>query len=69
MNFHGGPGGPYSAVDFQSTHPGVPLVNPMYYGLIAFTELAANYSQWLPLTLDPPMCVSHLPLPHLVPCP
>ena len=50
MNFHGGPHGPYAAVSFASS-TAAPVMNPMYYGLLAFSELVGNYSRWLPLNI------------------
>jgi hypothetical protein len=46
MNFHGGPRGTYPAVAFDSK-TGALEVRPLYYGLLQFSELVANYSSWL----------------------
>ena len=48
MNFHGGPRGVYPAVGFEAG--GGLEVRPLYYGLLMFSEFAANYSRLLPTT-------------------
>ena len=48
MNFHGGPRGVYPAIAFDEH--GALEVRPLYYGLLAFAELTANHSKWLPST-------------------
>ena len=44
MNFHGGPGGSYPPIAFDN---GVLQTRPLWYGMLAFSELAANHSRWL----------------------
>lgn len=43
-NFHGCPGGPYCAIAYADTSIDDPLVNPLYYGLWAFSSASANNS-------------------------
>eukprot|EP00041_Stephanoeca_diplocostata_P032809 m.1062510 g.1062510 ORF g.1062510 m.1062510 type:complete len:503 (-) comp24215_c0_seq18:1654-3162(-) len=50
MNFHGGPAGPYSAIAFSAN--GTVDVRPLYYGLLAFTELTCNHSHWVSATVS-----------------
>ena len=47
MNFHGGPGGSYPPIAFDN---GVLQTRPLWYGMLAFSELAANHSRWLEST-------------------
>jgi hypothetical protein len=44
--------GPYAAVAFEDAAPTTPVVHPLYYGLLAFTELTANAATWLPVSLN-----------------
>ena len=53
MQFHGGPHGPYAAISFSGPHPGVPSMHPLYYGLLAFSELVGDYSKWLETSIAP----------------
>lgn len=43
------PRGPYAPIAFYGN--AVPVMNPLYYGLLAFSELVGNYSRWLPLNI------------------
>lgn len=54
MNFHGGPEGPYAAIAFNSSAPGVPTVRPLFYGLLAFSELVGNHSRWIAASIEGP---------------
>ena len=47
MNFHGGPGGSYPPIAFEN---GELQTRPLWYGMLAFSELAANHSRWLEST-------------------
>ena len=49
--------GPYAAVTFSPAAPHTPLLHPLYYGLLAFTELVANHSRWIPTTLPDPASI------------
>ena len=44
-NLHGGPGGFYPPIAVDAA-TGLVDVRPMYYGVLAFSELVANYSKW-----------------------
>ena len=44
VNVHGGPLEIYAPVRFKSSSL---LVEPLYYGMLAFAELTANHSRWL----------------------
>jgi len=48
-NFHGGPDDAYAPVVYSTNVYGQKelTVRPLYYGLLAFTELVANKSSWL----------------------
>lgn len=49
QNFHGGPSGTYPPIAFSKD--GEIEIRPLYYGLLMFSDLVANYSQWAPSTL------------------
>lgn len=44
VNIHGGPLEIYAPIRFKT---GALLVEPLYYGMLAFAELTANHSRWL----------------------
>jgi hypothetical protein len=44
VNIHGGPLEIYAPIRFKE---GTLLVEPLYYGMLAFAELTANHSRWL----------------------
>jgi hypothetical protein len=55
-NFHGGLGGHYTMLGFDSAQPAARLqARPLYYGALAFSTLVANYSRWVSSTwsVDP----------------
>jgi hypothetical protein len=52
VNIHGGALEIYSPIRFKS-HVGL-LVEPLYYGMLAFSELTANHSRWLKHTQSAP---------------
>ena len=52
QNIHGGPTDKYAPLVFDDT--GVMHVRPLYYGMLVFSELVANRTQWLPTTLSTP---------------
>jgi hypothetical protein len=49
QNFHGGPSGTYPPIAFSKD--GLIEIRPLYYGLLMFSELVANHSQWATSTL------------------
>lgn len=58
QNFHGGPSGTYPPIAFSKT--GAIEIRPLYYGLLLFSELVANYSQWV--STSSPVTASGLPI-------
>eukprot|EP00043_Microstomoeca_roanoka_P011423 m.107524 g.107524 ORF g.107524 m.107524 type:complete len:356 (-) comp15191_c0_seq2:41-1108(-) len=44
-NFHGGGEGAYTAIGYHNTTDEVPDVRPLYYSMLAFTEITRNYSR------------------------
>ena len=52
VNFHGvGTAAPYSAIHYPNSTSDTPAVRPMYYGLLAFSELISEQALWLDITI------------------
>ena len=62
MNFHGGPGGSYPPIAFDSK-TGSLEVRPLFYGLYLFSHLVANDSQWRNVSTSGPMPPGPTPAP------
>ena len=62
MNFHGGPGGSYPPIAFDSK-TGSLEVRPLFYGLYLFSHLVANDSQWRNVSMSGTMPPGPTPAP------
>ena len=62
MNFHGGPGGSYPPIAFDSK-TGSLEVRPLFYGLYLFSHLVANDLQWRNVSMSGTMPPGPTPAP------